>query len=77
MLYPTNLLCLGSLFLGPLLSAWTYSSSEGMAVSSEDGSTYAKSVRQNGNLSMALAKNGKKGTYRSLRPLLRFGKRWI
>jgi len=48
-----------------------------MAVSSEDGSTYAKSVWQNGNLSMALAKNGKKGTYRSLRPLLRSGKRWI
>ena len=67
MLYPTNLLCLGSLFLGslflgPLLSAWTYSSSEGIVALSEDGSTCAKSVWQNGNLSMALAKNGKKDT---------------
>ena len=66
MLHPTRPTTLGSLFLGALLSACTYSSSDGMTIFSEDGSTYAKSVWQNGNLSMTLTKDGETTIYRVL-----------
>ena len=55
---------LGSAFAAALLSACSYSSSEGMSFTSQDGSTYSKSVWDDGNLTMTLTEDGEKSVYR-------------